>query len=208
MSGTVEQPRSIARRAMFIVLVECVLGSALVLFAASRPWAYAVAAQGDLRVDLEVTGSAVAAVVPALGLVGLAGALALVAARGWLRQAFGVLIAGAGVGAAIGAAMNSRTGSGDLRDEAGAALGTNAASALASGNTQWPWLAFFGSLAVAVAGVTTAWRGATWPAMSSRYDAPGTVESAQRSTPERTAEGDGALEQWRALDRGEDPTVR
>jgi hypothetical protein len=42
--------------------------------------------------------------------------------------------------------------------------------------------------------------------MSARYEKP--AAAAEPQARERTAEGDGALEQWRAMDRGEDPTVR
>ncbi len=201
-SGTARAPR----RAMLIALAECVLGAALVLMAASRPWVRAMAEQGDLRVELETKGSSLAAEVPALGLVGLAGALALVAARGWGRRAVGVLILAAGAGAALGAASNSRVGSSDLQDEAGAALGTEAASVLAVEHTVWPWLALFGALLVAVAGASAAWRGGTWPSMSARYEKP--VSGDTTPTRERTSEGDAPLEQWRAMDRGEDPTLR
>lgn len=190
---------------MVIALVECVIGAALVLFAASRPWVRAVADQGDLRVELEINGASLVAVVPALGLVGLAGALALIAARGWVRRAVGVLILLAGAGAALSAALNARTGGSDLQGEAGEALGTAAASVSGVEHTGWPWLAVLGGALVAVAGAGAAWRGGTWPSMSARYEAPVDGEIPTR---ERTSEGDGALEQWRAMDRGEDPTVR
>ncbi|MBA3744395.1 Trp biosynthesis-associated membrane protein, partial [Sporichthya sp.] len=70
----------------------------------------------------------------------------------------------------------------------------------------WPWLAVLGGLMVTGAGAAAAWHGSLWPAMSARYDKPVAADPPQQR--ERTTEGDGALEQWRAMDRGEDPTAR
>ncbi|MBO0816301.1 MAG: Trp biosynthesis-associated membrane protein, partial [Actinobacteria bacterium] len=72
-------------------------------------------------------------------------------------------------------------------------------------------LAAAGGLAVAAAGVLTAWRGTTWPGMSARYDRPGAGAAAAR-----TGSGDGTAARqpgsdpagmWELLNRGVDPTA-
>lgn len=195
------------RREAAYALLGGVLGAALTLFAAGRPWADGQAVQGSLRAPLEVSGGSLAPAVPTLALAALAGALAVLATRGLVRRLAGVAVQACGLGIVVAAVLAADPDSGDLADRAGDALGT--ATAVASGGgTGWAWLAVVGGAMVAGAGAAAAWHGPSWPGMSSRYDAAATIESAQRPTPERTAEGDGALEQWRALDRGEDPTVR
>lgn len=76
----------------------------------------------------------------ALALVSLAGAAAVLAARGWARRAVGVLLVVAG-GAAV-------------------AVGLDTSS----------WWAVVGGLATLVAGAWTVWRGPTWTRLSPRYD--------------------------------------
>ena len=56
-----------------------------------------------------------------------------------------------------------------------------------------------GGALVAVAGAATLARGPAWPGMGARYDAPARPAPARRE--------DTPIDQWRALDRGEDPTA-
>lgn len=194
------------RREAAYALLGGVLGAALTLFAAGRPWAQGQAQQGSLRAPLEVSGGSLAPAVPTLALAGLAGALAVLATRGLVRRLAGLAVQACGLGIVIAAVLHLDPGPSDLADRAGDALGT--ATAVASGGgTGWAWLAVVGGALVAGAGAAAAWHGPAWPGMSSRYDAPAADETSGRPTRERTSEGDGALEQWRALDRGEDPTA-
>lgn len=194
-----------ARKEALLALLGCVGGSALTLFAAGRPWADGQAVQGTLRTELSVKGASLAPVVPTLALAALAGTLAVLATRGIARRLAGFAVQLCGIGVVIGAALNLDPGEDTLADRAGDALGTAAATAT-GGGTIWPWFAIVGGLMVAGAGAAAAWHGPRWAAMSSRYEAP--TATSEGPTRERTTDGDGALEQWRAIDRGEDPTLR
>jgi uncharacterized membrane protein (TIGR02234 family) len=79
-------------------------------------------------------------------------------------------------------------------------------------HSAWPWLAALGGVLVVAAGVLTVLRGAAWPGMSARYDAPAGKRSA--AGPRRAAAAASApagqptpADLWKALDRGEDPTA-
>ncbi|GAA0618279.1 TIGR02234 family membrane protein [Sporichthya brevicatena] len=195
-----------SRREAGLALLGGIGGAVLTLFAASRPWADGQAVQGTLRAPLEVSGGSLVPVVPALGLAALAGVLAVLATRGWARAVVGAVLALCGLVVAGAALAQRDPDSGELARRAGDALGTATATAT-GGGTAWPWLAVVGGLLIATAGLATAARGRGWPAMSSRYERPvGGEESAVRapSHPRRTAET--PLDQWRAIDRGEDPT--
>ena len=193
------------RKEAALALLGCVVGAALTLIAASRAWADGQAVQGTLRAPLHVSGGSLAPAVPALGLAALAGALAVLATRGFARRIAGLLIQICGVGVVVASAIHLNPDAGDLAGRAGSALGTATATAT-GGGTGWPWLAIVGGLMIAGAGGATAWHGPQWPAMSSRYEAPRAAD-APAPTRERTTQDDAPLEQWRAMDRGEDPTV-
>jgi uncharacterized membrane protein (TIGR02234 family) len=196
------------RKEAALALLGCVVGAVLTLFAASRPWVDGRAEQGPLRRSLEVSGGSLAPVVPALGLAALAGVVAVLATRGLARRLVGVALQACGIGVVVAAALQISPDDSTLDDRAGDALGTATAVAT-GGGTGWPWLAVVGGLMIIGAGGAAAWHGPLWPAMSARYDKPtGTAVPAEPQARERTAEGDAPLEQWRAMDRGEDPTLR
>ena len=67
----------------------------------------------------------------------------------------------------------------------------------------WPALALVAGLLAVAAGLLTVLRGRTWPGMGRRYERPATAAAAPAR---RQADEDRALDAWRALDRGEDPT--
>src|SRR5882762_6140009 len=108
------------RRELVAALAGCVLGAGVVLFAADRPWVHARAVQGSVQVPLSVRGGSLSPVTPALAVVGLAGALGLLATRGVLRRLIGVLVCASGVVAAVAALGSVAPGAGDLADRAGA----------------------------------------------------------------------------------------
>lgn len=191
------------RKEAAAALLGCLLGAVLTLFAASRPWADGQAVQGSLRAPLEVSGGSLAPAVPALALAAMAGALAVVASRGVVRAVVGVAVLLCGIGVIVLSVLGLDPSAATLADRAGDALGSAAATA-DGGATVWPWPAVLGGLLIAAAGAAAAWHGRSWPAMSARYEPPVGGETPVR---ERTSDGDGALEQWRAMDRGEDPTL-
>ena len=146
---------------------------------------------------VEVTGRQLSPAVPALALVGLAGALALLATRAAGRRLAGLLLVLAGFGVAAAAFAGSANAVTALMDEAGVAVGTRTAPITPPDRSAWPWVAASGGALVALAGGLAAVRGPRWPVLSGRYDAPGGPGRTRPST------GDGM---WAALDRGEDPT--
>jgi hypothetical protein len=76
------------------------------------------------------------------------------------------------------------------------ALGTAYVALTASGGwSGWRVLVLLGAVLGAVAGAMAAARGSRWAGMSRRYDAPSQPRPEHESDP------------WRALDRGDDPTL-
>ena len=191
------------RQEAALALLGCLLGATLTLFAASRPWADGQAVQGSLRAPFEVSGGSLAPAVPALALAAMAGALAVLASRGVVRVVVGAVVLLCGLAVVTLSVTGLDPASSTLANRAGDALGTATATA-DGGGTAWPWLALVGGLLIMGAGAAAAWHGRTWPAMSARYEKP----AGRTPVAERTIDGDGALEQWRAMDRGEDPTLR
>lgn len=189
---------SAPRREVTFAVVLSVLGAGLALLASPQAWVQAqvAAGAGAGRVLLSASGAELAPAVSGLGLVGLAGSVAVIAVSGWARLVTGVLLAGAGIGIAAScvALTADLTGAlaGQSRLPAGAILTPGAASASA-----WPWLALLGGVLLALAGLLVTARGRAWPGMSRRYEAPGASAAAASSDPRAV---------WEALDRGEDPT--
>ncbi|MPZ60663.1 MAG: TIGR02234 family membrane protein [Propionibacteriales bacterium] len=69
-------------------------------------------------------------------------------------------------------------------------------AAVADGGwSAWRVLVLAGGVLAVCGGVPAAARGHRWPSMSQRYDAPSARDESHESDP------------WRALDRGEDPTL-
>jgi hypothetical protein len=139
-------------RQRVLAVVVCVAGAGLALLAAGRTWAHVTVVRPAPLPALHQakTGTALLPWLSALGLVALAGAGALLATRGLVRAAVGVLLLLSGLGLAAGALS---------RLPAGASPG-------------WPLVTAVGGLAVAAAGGLTVARGRTWPGMAARYERP------------------------------------
>jgi hypothetical protein len=135
------------KRLRSIAVVACLAGAALALFATSRTWTVAVHPQPPPLPPLRTarTGAALHPWLPALCLVALAGAGALLATGPRGRVAVGVLLAACGTGIAVGGG---------------------------AGGGGWGWLCAAGGAVVAAAGVVAAVRGRRWPALGSRYERP------------------------------------
>jgi uncharacterized membrane protein (TIGR02234 family) len=181
------------RRELLVAVALCLLGSALVLLAMSRPWlTFRLGAVAPLPSrTLDLSGARLAPGARVLGFVGLAGVAALPAARGLGRTAVGVLLAAAGVGLALdlvralsdpAAAVGRGEPLHDVHLSAGLQLGG------------WPYVALLGGVLITAAGLLVVVRGRRWEALSPRYDAPTA----------KPPPGESSL--WDALDRGEDPT--
>jgi uncharacterized membrane protein (TIGR02234 family) len=175
------------RRELVVVLAVIVAGAGLVLLAATQPWA--VVADPSVTVPPSVEaglrGQAVAPGARALGLVGLAGVVALLATRRIGRRVVAVLLALAGVATCAVSLLWSAQAP---------ILAGDAAETL--DRTWWCWVSVAGGVLVFAGGVLAALRSGKWPAMGSRYDAPA-------GTPSKPKNDDP----WAALDRGEDPTA-
>jgi tryptophan-associated transmembrane protein len=174
------------RRQLTLATLGGAAAAGLVLLAASRGWAVQVTVPAAPLPPQTVTrtGAAVAPVVPALALVGFAGAGAVLATRGIGRAVVGVLVGLCG---------------------GGVAAGTWFALATVTGlNRFWPSVCLLGGLGLAVAGAVTVRRGAGWPGMGGAYERTG-ARAPFRSG--RTGqEGTDEVAMWAAIDRGEDPT--
>jgi hypothetical protein len=177
---------STPRRQLTTAVAACVLGAAIALLTAGRTWRV-VAARGVVPLpNDDLTGSELLPWLPAVALVGLAGAGALLATRGVVRAVIGGLLVVSAVPMVAAGAYGAATATG--------------------GRLVYPVLVGVGGLLVGYAGVRGLRRGASWPALGSRYERPSAtepVEYVERSGPSRS---DVAM--WDALDRGEDPTAR
>lgn len=183
------------RRALAYTVVVCLAGAGLALYGVTRAWSVVVTERPGLS-DLRAarTGADVLPWLPALALVGLAGAGALLATRGRMRRVVGGLLAAVGLTTAVGAVIG-RVG-----------LDPGAAGARGVG---WPAACVLGGALIAAGGWQAVRRGHRWPAMGARYERrssgpagapPGGQSRAAGPVDTRAA--------WDALDRGDDPTVR
>lgn len=186
---------------LFVPAVLGLLASGGGVFAsAQQTWQSATVENSGLPSDdISVSGAAAVPLVPALGLVIAAAALAIIAASGRLRKIVGGLVI---ITAVIGI-ISIATGSGALQSafdravqDSPAFSGGSAPQAQVS--LVWPALAIGGFvLAIVVGGVIIGCAG-WWATMGRRYDAPaahGPVTEVQSDT-----------DLWQAQDEGIDPT--
>lgn len=203
--------RRAARRGLATAVLACLIGAGLALFAVTRTWTTTTQRQAaPLPAKLvDHSGASLVGWLPALALVGLAGAGALLATRGRVRTMIGLLLMLVGLGVVAGAI--------DGLDVAAGA---------------WPVIVGVGGLGIAWAGVSAMRSGATWPAMGARYErpavhpgSPDAPADASMSDAAAGAAGGGSdppsdrataagrrprthASMWDDLDRGVDPTDR
>ena len=175
------------------VLASAVAG-AVILIAAGRTWGAAtVQANGSARQHVSVTGHAIAASLPALGIALLALAVAMLAATGVMRRLAGLLVVLVGA-SAVAAAVRAH---GDVGSAlAGRVFASHAASVGGSRSVWWLVTAVAGAAAV-VAGALVVITGGRSAGLDARYDAPAT----------NSAPVPGAVDDWDAIEHGQDPTV-
>jgi uncharacterized membrane protein (TIGR02234 family) len=201
------------RRELTAAVLGCALGGALALSAASQRWLeVTITRQPPLPPATQVfTGSQVAALVPACGLLLLAAAVAVIALRGPGRTAVGLLVAAAG-GTLGWSGLRALTGGlGAAAADPSDVVGLGDARLTSSVMATWPAVTLVAGLLAVLAGLLVVLRGRHWPGMGRRYERTGTTTTAagvQRGRPARpeTAE-DRHQAAWKALDRGEDPTA-
>lgn len=187
------------RRLYAPVVLGTLAAGGLAFFAASRTWAHVRIATDGLPSDsVDVTGADAQPLVSALALVVVTAALAVLAASPRVRRVVGgftvlialtaavvVLLGGSSLDNAVDHAIEASpayTGSGDHDFTTSA----------------WKYVTALAFVIAALLGGITAKLGASWPTMSSRYDAPA-------ARPAVTAPQSDA-EMWKALDEGRDPT--
>lgn len=183
----------------------CVVGAALILLAAGQTWAEAVvvAEEGFPRVVVEATGRTLAGGGAGMGVVGLAGAVALFATRRVGRVITGVVLAAGGAFAAIQALVVARDFDEAIASPLATAVGRSGVAPTSLDTSAWPWVMVLGGLLLALGGVLAVVRGSRWPGMSRRYEAP---EATAPVDPGPVDEGESSDALWKAQDRGEDPT--
>lgn len=189
---------NVPRRQLTLAVLLCLAGAGLAVFAATRTWSLTVTLRPAPLPSLRVahTGGDLLPWLPALAVVGLAGAGAVLATRGLARRLIGALLLLAGVGVA-----------------AGGVYGVSAVERGGVGPVS-PVLCALGGLLAATGGAYTAARGQRWPGMGARYERParGRQGPGARGGPAGLVgggrvQGRSTTAAWDALDRGEDPTV-
>ncbi len=193
-----------AGREMAVAVVGAVAAGGLALSAGGQTWVTATVERLEPLppVTEQLTGSELAPLVPAGGLVLLAAAVALVAVRGAGRVLVGLLAAVAG-GALGWSGLRTLLTDADVTAAGVVGSGTPGSTLTAEVSAAWPALVLVAGLLAVAAGLLTVLRGSSWPGMGRRYERPA---SAAPAPVRRRTDEDRALDAWRALDRGEDPT--
>lgn len=200
--------RRSARTEYAAVLLLQVLGAAAALLISTRVWQTVTTPRPrPFPPDvLGVSGRMLDAAPIACALVALAGALAVVATRGWARRAVGAVVAVAGaVLAERSLAAAPPVGAARARELVRAhhplvSLSASVRPHVAA-SVVWPALSAAAGVVLLVVGIVITARGPRWSALSSRYEPPGPGSAEDGSEPARA---DASL--WSALERGEDPT--
>jgi hypothetical protein len=178
------------RRELAIVVIVTAAAAGLVLYAASRSWSVDLVARPAPLPPATAarSGSSLVPALPALALVALAAAGALLATRGRGRFLVGLLIAGTGLGVVVASLVA-------LAQAAGAGVA-------------WAWACVLGGAVMAAVGGVVLRRGQAWPSLGTRYDRAVTRELGRDGeVADRRAQPLGDTEVWDAIDRGEDPTA-
>ena len=187
-----------SRRLYAPVVLALLASGGLAFFAASRTWVEATVHVKGLPPDsIAVSGTDAQPLVPALALVVVTGALAVLAASKRVRWVVGILVVVIGLSAAIVVAT-----SGSALDEAlddavrtsTAFTGSNAPDGRRV--MVWPVLAGAAFVLAAALGLIVIRNAGTWPTMGTRYESP-----AGQAKDARTED-----DLWSALDEGRDPT--
>jgi uncharacterized membrane protein (TIGR02234 family) len=182
------------RRGYAATVLAGLAGAGLTAVAGTRGWASGAGTVAGVHVDVTMKGADVAPLVGALGLVALAAWGVLLVTRGRMRRVAAV----AGLLASLGALAAVVVGLGDAREAVVAALAHRGVEpgAATSGLTAWCYLAGAGALLAAAGSAVATLEAPSWPAMGSRYDAPGARAGRPRSE----------QDMWHAMDEGHDPT--
>lgn len=181
-------------------LLALAVGGGLTLVSASSRWATLSAEDGLVGASVSVTGSALAPLSVAVGVVALAAVPAVLAVRALLRAVVAGVVALLGVVAFVQVAAVAADLAATAREWWQVEVGALARSAQVE-VTAWPYATLVGLLVVVAGAGLVLVRGSRWSGLSGRYDAPAAADG---SRPRPTASPD--VDPWQALDRGDDPT--
>jgi uncharacterized membrane protein (TIGR02234 family) len=193
--------RLASRGGYAVTILVGLAASGVCALGVARPWARATATVHGLPpIQASVDGADVAPVAAALAVVCLAGFGAVLATRGWVRRAIGILIAACAATVVVVAAVPSST-TGLLEDALSARGWT--AGGYDRTVTVWRLAVVVAGIIVVLAGVVVARFAGEWATMGTRYDSP---SESRQSTPKGVDEPMSEAAMWRALDDGGDPT--
>ncbi len=181
-------------------------GAVLAAVSAGQDWATASGSNAGVDVTAAAKGSATAPLAIALGLVALAAWGVVLVLRGRARRLVAVLgtLASAGVLAAV--LTGSQRAQHDAVEAVAAKGGTG--DAVSAALTGWYYACGVGAVLTLAAFAVAVVASPRWPAMGSRYDAPGARPvGAPTSADGRSAEPATERDMWHALDDGRDPTA-
>ncbi|NUL47181.1 Trp biosynthesis-associated membrane protein [Cellulosimicrobium funkei] len=201
---------------------------AVILGTGAQTWIESAGLSGLATTSVTTTGNQAAAVVPAMGLVGMAAGIALSMARRIGRWVAAVLMVLAGLVAGFSAVNAALDPASAAQAQVSEASGTTA-DAGSYAVTVWPWLTLVGGVLLLLCGLAVLVLGRGW-VTSRRHEspvaaagtAPGTTASATAGIGAGAAAGagiaagtepgagDGAeldeIDAWDDLSRGQDPT--
>jgi uncharacterized membrane protein (TIGR02234 family) len=197
------------RAELTVILLLGVVGSGLVFLAMRQDWAQVrTAVPAPLPTSIVTdSGQSLVPYADALVIAALATLAAMLATRGAVRRATGVLLAGLGAAiiAAVTAGVSTAAALAAAAQSVGPATGAGAGSAPGSTSdggaangtgvpnvggfhshavltaAAWQALAVIGAVIIVAAGVLIVWRAARLPVMSSRYDSPTAAPAAARA---------------------------
>lgn len=186
------------RRERAVAVAAAVAGGLLLVLASGRPWVHYVVSPPPPLPERSgsLSGRDLSAVPLALGALGVAGAVAVLATRRLGRVVVGAVLVLAGILAAVASATALHDRDTALAEKTATETRVEGAGTTST-TTGWWVVSLAGGAVVAAAGGWIAVRGRRWPGMGERYDAPRAARPP----------ADPAVAAWDALDRGDDPTA-
>ena len=196
------RPARRAARSKATAALLAALGAGVILLTIGRGWAH-----GDVTTPItfgvSASGSQLTSAPYALGLAGLAGAVALLAVRNLGRYLIGALLALAGAGTVYAVADRLHSLDAALRSSAASqGLGSDAVITHVQNNA-WPYLTIVGGVLLCLAGIYTLARGRGWSGLGHRYETPA-ASGAEGAKPADRAVTSRDI--WDAQGRGNDLT--
>ena len=191
-----------SRRTFAPVVLLGLSSGALAAVAGTKQWAEVTGGASDAAVPMAEAAYADAGQMPlagALSLLVLASWGVVLVTRGKVRRALTVVGAVAAVGLLVTTVLGWWSTQDDMRETF---RSVGLAGDVETGMTGWWWAALVGAVGSVATTLLAVRNVAAWPAMGSRYDAPGTPKE-RVVDPEDAADG----ELWRAIDEGHDPTA-